>query len=391
MRIALVLPSVNSTEGVPNYVASLSRALSRDHQVNVVTGSYSADSVDGVAVTKVPYLNLGMTLSHATFMAGLYLAGPLSGDPHGEAYDIVHGAGYTCPRSNVVTAHYCEVRERRLMTGQSAWSSNGSWGQTLARWDQGAYRRLSAFMERRFYRFSWPTVVIAVSKSVKQELIDEFGTPEETIEVIPNGVDVQRFHPMNRLTYRRELRQELGLSESDTVALFVGNSWERKGLSLAIEAVEALSAFGVRLLVVGSGDPAAHGKSENVSGAGSSVLFVDRRVVDIQRYYAAADVLLLPSHYEPFGMVVMEALASGLPVIVSSVAGVAEYITEGHNGLLVHDLSNAGELTRRIASLIGSGELRENSATQGRLLAEQFSWDRIADLTVRAYDRALLN
>ncbi len=246
-------------------------------------------------------------------------------------------------------------------------------------------------MERRFYRSSCPTVVIAVSKSVKQELIDEFGTPEETIDVIPNGVDIQRFHPMNRLTYRRELRQELGLSESDTVALFVGNSWERKGLSLAIEAVEALSAFGVRLLVVGSGDPAAHGKSENVSGAGSSVLFVDRRVVDIQRYYAAADVLLLPSHYEPFGMVVMEALASGLPVIVSSVAGVAEYITEGHNGLFIHDLSNAGELTRRIASLIGSGELRENSATQGRLLAEQFSWDRIADLTVRAYDRALLN
>ena len=76
MRIALVLQSVNSTEGVPNYVASLSRALSRDHQVNIVTGSYSADSVDGVAVTKVPYLNLGMTLSHATFLAGLYLAAP---------------------------------------------------------------------------------------------------------------------------------------------------------------------------------------------------------------------------------------------------------------------------------------------------------------------------
>jgi hypothetical protein len=117
MRIALVSPSVNHVEGVPHCVAALGQARSDDHEVHLFAGSFDDTDYGGVSYHKVPALPWGVTSFHATFMATMYLRHALKSVVPGRGFDIVHGAGYTCPYANVVTAHFCQFREQRLLAG----------------------------------------------------------------------------------------------------------------------------------------------------------------------------------------------------------------------------------------------------------------------------------
>ena len=391
MRIALVIPSVNWTQGVPHAVAALARALSNEHEVHLVAGAYDIPDLNGVVLHKIPTLPLGITAFHATFVVNMYLRRALGSIAPGHDFDIVHGAGYTCPFANVVTAHFCQAREQRLLGNGTPGRTSKSWRQGIRDWDYRFYSGLSSIMEHRYYSTSPPKVVIAISQSVKDDLIQEFGIPREKVVIIPNGVDTKRFHPANRLLYRQLLRRHLGLDESDTVALFIGNSWERKGLGPAIEAVRAIANPKLKLVVVGAGDPSAYCSSQELSNTHHRVVFVNGLEPQIERYYAAADFLLFPTTYEPFGLVALEAMASGLPVIVSATAGVAEHMTDGETGLLLYNPTDLGELRDKIELLLSDADLRMGLATRGRLLAEKFTWDSVAALTLDAYHLALGN
>ena len=225
--------------------------------------------------------------------------------------------------------------------------------------------------------------------SLRVHAVREFSVPSERIVIIPNGVDTERFDPTNRLLYRQDVRFQLGLDNEDVVAIFVGNSWERKGLRTALKAVLAISNPHLKLLVVGTGDPSDYAVPQEPEDHHPRVIFVNRLEPQIERYYAAADLLIFPTLYEPFGLVVLEAMASGLPVIVSATAGVSDHITEGETGLLVNDPADPDELKGKLELLMSNGFLREKLAFEGRHLAEKFTWNHIAALTGEAYQLAL--
>jgi UDP-glucose:(heptosyl)LPS alpha-1,3-glucosyltransferase len=152
--------------------------------------------------------------------------------------------------------------------------------------------------------------------------------------VIYNGVDLERFHPDNRPRYRRDVRRELGLADEAWTVLFVGSGFARKGLDTVIEGVARAADRGGKLVIVGKG------KREPYAGLATRLGVADRLTWlsprrDTERLYAAADVVALPSRYEPFGNVHLEALASGLPVITSAASGGAEVIEPGRNGMIV--------------------------------------------------------
>ena len=251
MRIALVIPSVNLVEGVPNYVASLGDALSAKHDVHFFAGAFAAPSLDSRRLHKVPTLPWGKTTFHATFLGNLYLRPTSALRSLRSGFDIVHGAGYTCPFANVTTAHFNQVREQRLSHNLASLGTKRSWYQTTKGLDYRLYSALSGYMEGRYYRSARPKVVIAVSRNVKADLVREFRVPSESIVIIPNGVDTERFRPANRLLDRQNVRTQLGLDDKDVVAIFVGNSWERKGLRTALKAVLAIPNPHLKLLVVG--------------------------------------------------------------------------------------------------------------------------------------------
>jgi UDP-glucose:(heptosyl)LPS alpha-1,3-glucosyltransferase len=176
--------------------------------------------------------------------------------------------------------------------------------------------------------------VVAISEAGRREIATLYGVAAERLAVVYNGVDLERFHPANRERYRAGARAEAAIPGDAFTLLFVGSGFARKGLATAIEAMAALSDRQSRLAVLGKGDARPYQALAARLGVEARVSWLGARA-DPERWYAAADIVVLPSRYEPFGNVHLEALAAGLPVVASARAGGAEVILEGVNGAIV--------------------------------------------------------
>jgi UDP-glucose:(heptosyl)LPS alpha-1,3-glucosyltransferase len=189
---------------------------------------------------------------------------------------------------------------------------------------RAAYHRLLLSLERRV--FTRTPEIVAISRRGAEEITRLYGVPDTRLTVIYNGVDLDRYHPDNRGHFRAGARAEAGMAGDAWLVLFAGSGFERKGLMTAIEALARLDDRNARLLVVGKGDARPYKALADGLGVATRVTWLGPRP-DIERWYAAADALALPTRYEPFGNVHLEALASGLPVVTSTQAGGAEVVT----------------------------------------------------------------
>lgn len=191
------------------------------------------------------------------------------------------------------------------------------------------YHRVILGLERRV--LATTPHLVAIAARGKREIEELYGVASDRVSVVYNGVDLDRFHPSTRGRHRDGARAEVGLGDLPRVLLFVGSGFERKGLGTAIRAFAALGEPESRLLVVGKGDATGYRPIAETLGVADRIAWLGTRE-DVDRWYAAADMLLLPARYEPFGNVHLEALASGLPVVTSTRAGGAELVEEGVNG-----------------------------------------------------------
>lgn len=166
--------------------------------------------------------------------------------------------------------------------------------------------------------------VIANSQLVKSEITRVYDYPESQIDLIPNGVPMELFADAE--ARRDEARRELRLAENTLAILFVGTGWERKGLRFAIAAVERSGLSNTRLGVAGGGDQRAFA---------SPIAHFLGETRDIANLYAAADIFLLPTIYDPFSNACLEALASGLPVITTRANGFSEIMRDGIDGTVI--------------------------------------------------------
>jgi UDP-glucose:(heptosyl)LPS alpha-1,3-glucosyltransferase len=189
--------------------------------------------------------------------------------------------------------------------------------------------RTAIKLEQALLRDRCAGVVIANSEMVKQEIIDYYGYPAERLHVVRNGVPVEQFCVTSEV--RAAKRRELQLLERDVAVLFVGSGWERKGLQFAVEAVRRCPVAGMRLLVAGRGNQARY--------AASGVKFLGVRN-DLPALYAAADVFLLPTIYDPFSNACLEALAAGLPVITTRANGFAEIMEQQLHGSTIESAND---------------------------------------------------
>jgi UDP-glucose:(heptosyl)LPS alpha-1,3-glucosyltransferase len=194
-------------------------------------------------------------------------------------------------------------------------------------------RRELALETRSFHPLASKKIV-AVSERVKNEAIRHYGVPAEKIIVIHNGVDGNEFKPSAEA--RSLIRNQLGLADADYVLLFVGSGFRRKGLESAIKAVDRVPT--AKLVVAGEGRAPAHPR----------VLMLGRRT-DVSHLYAAADAFIFPTLYDPFPNAVLEAMASGIPAIVSRVAGVSEVISG--DSIILENPLDVGEVAAAVKKL----------------------------------------
>jgi UDP-glucose:(heptosyl)LPS alpha-1,3-glucosyltransferase len=202
------------------------------------------------------------------------------------------------------------------------------------------------------------------------------------VSVTPNGVDLDRFAPDP--TARARVRREVGVSDDDDVALFVGGDWVRKGLGIAIEAVGRLARDGahVRLWVVGVGDAAQYGDQARKEGIGDRVTFFGFRR-DRERYFQGADVFVLPSAYETFGLAAFEAAAAELPLVVTPVNDVAALVREGSGGALVE--RDPRSVADALLAYVRDPERRAADGRAARARVEPFTWDASAASVLALY------
>jgi len=216
------------------------------------------------------------------------------------------------------------------------------------------------------------------------------------MRVIPPGVDTSHFYPIPV----DEAKQFVGLAPDDRLLLFVGRIEPLKGLDTLIRAVACLNLRGlkepVRLAIIG-GEPDASPEDMTVEMArvqklcdelcvGKLVAFLGKRGQDtLPYYYSAAETLVMPSHYESFGMVALEAMACGTPVVASQVGGLAYLVRNGETGYTVPD-GDSDALCACLTGLLGDETLRLALGRQAAAYALNYAWERVANQILEVYN-----
>jgi len=308
-----------------------------------------------------------------------------------DAWRLTEGVDY-----DVVHAHY-------WLSGVAALDLAERWGvptvqmfHTLARLKNDAARTASelepALRVAEETRLATSVDrVIAASEVERAQLVQLYRTPFDRISVIPCGVDTELFHPGDPVAARAALR----LDAQPTV-LYVGRIAPIKGLSTLLEAVALLRARGraVRLLVIGGdADERVDGHEAYVRGRMchldlcDAVRFLGPQPQPALRdYYVAADLTVMPSYYESFGMVALEAMACGSPVVASRVGGLATTVRDGMTGFLVPE-GDAAALANRLDTLLANPALRETLGAEGIRWAAKHRWACVADAICHEYAR----
>ena len=210
-------------------------------------------------------------------------------------------------------------------------------------------------LEESLFKNAGAGRVIANSEMVKREIVELYGYPTDKIDVVRTGVPLGKFHFDPAL--REKSRAELKLKPDEVALLFAGSGWERKGLRFAIEAFELSRGRKLRLLVAGRGDQRGYRPTRFFTE--EPVRFLGE-IADMVPIYAAADIFILPTIYDPFSNACLEALACGLPVITTRDNGFSEIIDDGVHGSVVDAPSNVAAL--RDAIRFWSDEPQRSSA-----------------------------
>ncbi|MEZ4598894.1 MAG: glycosyltransferase family 4 protein [Syntrophotaleaceae bacterium] len=200
--------------------------------------------------------------------------------------------------------------------------------------------------------------IITNSRLCKEQVCKYYKFPEENVEVVYNGVDHSLFHSDARPAWRSTIRKELGLGAEDIALLHVSNNWQRKGLETTLKAMAAMGQSGERmhLIVAGRGKVEIFRRLAGHLGLEKRIHFIGS-CTQMERYYAAGDLLVLPTLYDPFSNVCLEAMACGLPVVTTAANGASEILVEGETGYVQKDPKDMQELAQILEKCLDSTAL----------------------------------
>lgn len=247
------------------------------------------------------------------------------------------------------------------------------------------------YLESRMYCSENYKAIIANSFLCKGHVLSYYQVPEERIEVIHNGVDRSIFNLKVRELYRKSQRNVLGLSDADVAILFVSNNWKRKGIDMILQALHLSekNAGHFKLIILGKGKKQRFMKKAKEFAIDCQVSFLEHSR-EIERYYAAADIFVLPTQYDPFSNTCIEAMACGLPVITTAYNGASEVISHKKTGFILEKKGNVKTLTFYLTSLIDK-ELREDMGQKAAQSARILTVDQNMENTLKVFYKIMEN
>jgi glycosyltransferase involved in cell wall biosynthesis len=355
VRVALAIHRVRPTGGQDRYALELARRLAAHCELDLIAISVEGSLPSSVRVRMLGIPDLPLLLAAPLFRRRA--AAALSG----RRYDVVHGVGGALPGATVVTAQFCAAEWRRLNPRA------------------GPYQRLVSAQAVRDERVTYGhrnlRAVIAVSRRTAEEVERHYGPLAVPVSVVPNAVDQDLFAP----------RERDGAPRGRARLLFVG-AYDRKGLDTAIRAL-ALMRCDAELTAIGDGDRARHLRLASEIGVADRVRLEPPRD-RIEEAFADADAFVFPTRYEPYGMVIAEALASGVPVVTTALAGAADLIRPGESGFVLGDPDDVAGFAAAVDRVVGDPAARARMATAARVAVRDLTWDMVAGRTLEIYRAA---
>ncbi len=330
---------------------------------------------------------------------------------YGHLPEFVEGVRARAVRENL---HYDIIHSHYWLSGVAAQQLHDVWGGTpivqmfhtlgemknrVAQTEAEREPELRIRSEREIMQFA--DRLIAATPNERADMESLYDADPAKIDIVPPGVNLDLFHPIPRA----EARRRIGVPENQKVILFVGRIQPLKGIDCLIRAMSlVLKKYpefkdNVCISIIGgnphttSGDEQRelqrlHALKESL-GVGNMVTFLGAKNQNtLVNYYSAAQMVVMPSFYESFGMVAIEAMACGTPVIASDVGGLAYTVEDGFNGYLV-PLRDPPALAEKITLLLKYNDLRDHLGGQARHWVERFSWENIAEQMLAVYQRAL--
>jgi UDP-glucose:(heptosyl)LPS alpha-1,3-glucosyltransferase len=290
---------------------------------------------------------------------------------HRLRFNLVLSPGINCLDADVVIVHALFHRLQELARENELNSAGPS---SLRRFHRRAYYAFLAGLERHIYA-SPKVSLAAVSQRTATLLSDYFHRND--VRVIPNGVDAAQFSPSARLALRAEARRRRAIHETDFVLLLIGNDWRVKGLETVLRAMSSLSGLPFLVIAAGDDSPGSFREMAESLGILERSRFEPSRL-DVLDFYAAADLYVSPSREDSFGLPVAEAMACGLPVITSSIAGVSSLLHDGVDSLILRDPRDAKTLATMIRTFYEKAEWRSRIGQAAAKASLDWTWDRNA-------------
>ena len=381
MKIALniykYLPVKGGGEG---YLAELANRLAeRGHEVHIFASEWENNNSQ-LYYHSIPVIRYPKFLKDVSFAINSWRR------MSGHDFDIVQVVGRALGM-NVFNPH-CGVEKAWLK--QDILSASCSFFRFLKYITRffSLRQNFILWLDRKQYTGKGVSRIIAISDMIKNDIIKYHDIDPQKINVIYNGVDLQRFTPDNRSKYRKVIRERLSLGE-EFVILYISNNFRLKGLLTLIKALGELkkSRNDFKALIIGRGRDSSYRKVAKELSCLENLMFLGH-VKDIEKYYAASDIYVHPTFYDSCSLVVTESLASGLPVITTRYDGASGVIDNGIEGFVMENPMDYKALAEKI-SLFFDDEFREKASIAAREKAEKYPAEKNCEEIIEIYNEVV--
>jgi UDP-glucose:(heptosyl)LPS alpha-1,3-glucosyltransferase len=361
IKIAVVVPKYGLVGGGEHFASEITERLAcnENYEIHVFANRWLQKS-PRIQFHKVPYIYF------PRFLRPLFFAWYANWLIKRIGFDLIH------------THHWIFKADIFSMHG----IPHVGWIKSVRKGSLTLYDRAFSYVEKKAIQNNKSAKFLSVSSIALQAYKKEYGALTENWEIVHPGVDVERFSTPDKTACRLEIRKRYGINETDTLMLFVGMNFEVKGLNTIIAALakahNASPEGDFKLLVVGRGNENKYRRIAQSLGVEDRVIFAGTQTKGLERIYRAADVFIMLSTFDTFGMVVLEAMAAGLPVIVSSNVGAKDLVANDLNGYVLENPMDSDGAAQKITTLVDPKK-RKIMIEAAINIAIQHDWKKLTE------------
>lgn len=371
-RLAVVSPFLDKRHGTERRVVEWITQLSGAFEIHVYSQRVEDLDLSAISWHRIPELPGPHLLNFIWWLGANWMWRWRDRRFRGLRPDLVFSPGPNCPDADVISVHIVFAEYVRRIQSELTLSRRPlrAWPRILHR---KLYYSLATMLERAVYTRPDQALILIARRT--SEALAEFYGRRDRFPVIYVGLDQRAFNPSVRLRLREQARESLGIPADRFALLLIGNDWRNKGLPTLLQAMAEIRKLPVDLLVVGREDTAPYLGMVRKNGMDGRVRFMSPRA-DVQFYYAAADAYAGPSVEDTFAQPPAEAMACGLPVIVSMSNGTSEIITNGVDGLILGDARDSRGLAAMIRRLYQDRDFRDRLGEKAAETTQRYTWER---------------